>query len=139
MEFRFKLWPTAASLAGLFLVFSVGLFGQLTPPMAGQLTKPIASYDLKVALDPKTHMLHGGETLTWLNDSPDTVPALRFHLYMNAFKNQKSTFMRESGGQFLRGKFQRPFAADRERENQRRAGINPHANHRHDRGVFKAA
>ncbi|MGD0000801.1 MAG: M1 family metallopeptidase [Bryobacteraceae bacterium] len=102
MEFRFKLWPTAASLAGLFLVFSVGLFGQLTPPMAGQLTKPIASYDLKVALDPKTHMLHGGETLTWLNDSPDTVPALRFHLYMNAFKNQKSTFMRESGGQ-LRG------------------------------------
>ena len=30
---------------------------------------------------------------------------------------------RESGGQFLRGKFQRPFTADRERENQRRAGM----------------
>ena len=27
---------------------------------------------------------------------------LRFHLYLNAFRNEKSTFMRESGGQ-LRG------------------------------------
>ncbi|MGD0578482.1 MAG: M1 family metallopeptidase [Bryobacteraceae bacterium] len=99
MGFRLYLAPKAASLAGLFLVFSLGLYGQLTTPVAGELTKPIASYDLKVALDTKTHMLHGSETLTWLNDSPDSVPALRFHLYMNAFKNQKSTFMRESGGQ----------------------------------------
>ncbi len=99
MELRLNLAPKAASLAGLFLVFPLGLFGQLTTPVAGQLTKPIASYDLKVSLDPKAHMLHGSETLTWLNDSPDTVPALRFHLYMNAFKNQKSTFMRESGGE----------------------------------------
>ena len=84
----------SASLAGLGLVFSLALFGQLT--------KPIASYDFKVALDPKTHIVRGGETLTWLNNSPDTVSTLRFHLYMNAFKNEKSTFMRESGGQ-LRG------------------------------------
>jgi hypothetical protein len=72
------------------------------PAFATELTKPVASYDLKAALDTKTHKIHGEETLTWLNNSPDVVPALRFHLYMNAFKNRKSTFMRESGGE-LRG------------------------------------
>ena len=70
--------------------------------LMAEMAKPVASYDLKAALDVKTRMVRGSETLTWLNDSPDTISALRFHLYMNAFKNEKSTFMRESGGQ-LRG------------------------------------
>lgn len=66
--------------------------------------KNIASYDIKARYDAQAKTIKGSETLTWLNDSPDTVPTLRFHLYMNAFKNQKSTFMRESGGQ-LRGDY----------------------------------
>jgi hypothetical protein len=68
------------------------------------MAKPVASYDLKASLDVKAHIIHGSETLVWLNDSPDTVSSLRFHLYMNAFKNEKSTFMRESGGR-LRGDY----------------------------------
>jgi hypothetical protein len=66
--------------------------------LAAQMAKPVASYDLKASLDVKTHVIHGSETLVWLNDSPDSVASLRFHLYMNAFKNEKSTFMRESDG-----------------------------------------
>jgi hypothetical protein len=42
------------------------------------------------------------ETLVWRNGSTDSVRELRFHLYLNAFQNEKSSFMRESGGQ-LRG------------------------------------
>ncbi len=68
----------------------------------GGLTKPIANYNIKAMLDAKTHTVTGSETLTWVNDSPDTVPTLQFHLYMNAFKNSQSTFFKESGGQ-LRG------------------------------------
>jgi hypothetical protein len=34
----------------------------------------------------------------WTNSSPDVVRELRFHLYLNAFRNAQSTFMRESGG-----------------------------------------
>jgi len=68
----------------------------------GGLTKPIANYNIKAMLDAKTHTVTGSETLTWMNDSPDTVPTLQFHLYMNAFKNSQSTFFKESGGQ-LRG------------------------------------
>jgi hypothetical protein len=74
----------------------LGLF--LSATLAAQMAKPVASYDLKASLDVKAHLIHGSETLVWLNDSPDTVASLQFHLYMNAFKNEKSTFMRESGG-----------------------------------------
>ena len=63
----------------------------------------VVDYRISVALDPVTHKLTGRETLTWRNPSAtDAVSELQFHLYLNAFKNTKSTFMKESGGQ-LRG------------------------------------
>ena len=75
------------------------------PVMADHLpvrSDQIVQYDLRVRLDPAKKQLHGVERLTWRNPSTDTVGELRFHLYLNAFKNTKSTFVRESGGQ-LRG------------------------------------
>jgi hypothetical protein len=85
-----RVLPLVAALAGSAAAFDA------------PLARPVSSYDLKAALDTQSHIIHGSETLTWLNDSPDSIPTLRFHLYMNAFKNAKSTFLRESGGQ-LRG------------------------------------
>jgi hypothetical protein len=68
--------------------------------------QPVASYkiDVQIKLDERQHPKHleGREQLVWLNDSPDTINELQFHLYLNAFKNQKSTFFKESGGE-LRG------------------------------------
>ncbi|MGA8263528.1 MAG: hypothetical protein WB779_03715, partial [Ignavibacteriaceae bacterium] len=61
-----------------------------------------ASYDMDVKLNPDTKIIDGFETLHWKNLSNDNISELRFHLYLNAFKNTKSTFMKESGGQ-LRG------------------------------------
>jgi len=90
---QFPRWLAGSLLLAAFF---------LPTALVAQMAKPIASYDLKAALDVKTHIIHGSETLTWLNDSPDTVATLRFHLYMNAFKNERTTFMRESGGE-LRG------------------------------------
>lgn len=66
------------------------------------LSPRIASYDIQVTLDADKKRLAGRETLTWRNASADTIRELPFHLYLNAFKNTRSTFMRESGGQ-LRG------------------------------------
>ncbi|MCS7041191.1 MAG: M1 family metallopeptidase [Bryobacteraceae bacterium] len=71
-------------------------------PASARLASPIASYDIRASLDPRAHRIAGEQTLLWLNDSPDAVPNLRFHLYMNAFRNTRSTFYLESGGQ-LRG------------------------------------
>jgi hypothetical protein len=62
----------------------------------------VVDYRISVRLDPKTKEVKGRERLTWRNPSGDAVPDLWFHLYLNAFKNSKSTFFKGSGGQ-LRG------------------------------------
>jgi len=59
---------------------------------------PVVQYRIEVSLDPETKILQGRERLVWRNPSSDRVGELRFHLYLNAFKNDRSTFMRESGG-----------------------------------------
>ncbi|HWQ35223.1 MAG TPA: M1 family metallopeptidase [Blastocatellia bacterium] len=73
---------------------------------ADPAAKPVVWYkiDARLKLDDKQHpgILEAQEQLIWLNDSPDTISELQFHLYLNAFRNEKSTFFRESGGQ-LRG------------------------------------
>lgn len=68
----------------------------------GQLSTRIANYDIKVSLDPDEKLLDGKMTLYWKNPSQDTIRELQFHMYLNAFKNNESTFWNESGGQ-LRG------------------------------------
>jgi hypothetical protein len=56
----------------------------------------IANYEISVKLDPETRKIHGSQILTWRNDSDDYINDLQFHLYLNAFKNELSTFMIES-------------------------------------------
>ncbi len=72
--------------------------------------EPIASYkiDVQLKLDDNRHptRLEGSERLTWLNDSPDTITDLQFHLYLNAFKNLESTFFRESGGRLRNNEYE---------------------------------
>jgi hypothetical protein len=41
---------------------------------------------LSVELDVATHLFTGTEELTYVNNSPDTLGELFFHLYLNAFK-----------------------------------------------------
>jgi len=62
------------------------------------LSPRIANYDIDVRLDPEARTLAGHETLTWHNKSGDTITELQFHLYLNAFRNNQSTFMKESSG-----------------------------------------
>lgn len=66
------------------------------------MSEHIVAYKIHAQLDPAKKTVAGQESLTWRNTTPDTVGELRFHLYLNAFQNEKSSFMRESGGQ-LRG------------------------------------
>jgi hypothetical protein len=76
----------------------------LAAPLAAAAppSPPVVDYTISVSLDPKAKTLDGTERLVWHNPSADAIPELRFHLYLNAFKNNRTTFMRESGGQ-LRG------------------------------------
>jgi hypothetical protein len=68
----------------------------------GERSPRIASYRIDASLDPKQHKITATETLTWKNTSAAAVDKVPLHLYMNAFKNDQTVFMRESGGQ-MRG------------------------------------
>lgn len=88
----------------LKMVLSAAVF-ILAAAAAGQpvifenaLSPRIASYDIEVKLDAETGILHGKETLYWRNASSYPVNELQFHLYQNAFRNTKSSFMKETLG-----------------------------------------
>ncbi len=59
------------------------------------IAHPIVQYKMSATLDPLNKTVKGHYTLTWWNHTADTIPDLYFHLYLNAFKNLDSTFMRE--------------------------------------------
>ena len=56
----------------------------------------VVDYALRAKLDPAMHTVHGEGTITWRNLSHAATSELWMHLYLNAFKNQSSVFMRTS-------------------------------------------
>lgn len=63
-----------------------------------QLSKQIANYTMNIALDVEDKTIAGETVLEFKNPSGDTIYDLQFHLYFNAFKNTRSTFMQSSDG-----------------------------------------
>lgn len=87
-------WPCC-----LLAVISLAAAASAQPVLFPEPLSPrIANYDIEVKLVPETRTLEGRETLTWHNKSGEAIAELQFHLYLNAFRNSRSTFMKESGG-----------------------------------------
>lgn len=68
------------------------------PSLFAALSKHIVRYDIQATLVPQDKTVKGQEILTWLNDSEGPVTELQFHLYLNAFKNNRTTMRKKSGG-----------------------------------------
>ncbi len=58
----------------------------------------IVNYRIQAKLSVPEKIVFGEEVLSWRNTGDSSVSELQFHLYLNAFKNNRSTFMKESGG-----------------------------------------
>ncbi|MGH7440879.1 MAG: M1 family metallopeptidase, partial [Polyangiaceae bacterium] len=58
----------------------------------------VADYTLHATLDPRAHTVHGEGSIHWRNTSRAAVRELWLHLYLNAFKNDRSAFLRERVG-----------------------------------------
>lgn len=67
----------------------------LTP---GPRSPRIASYTIDASYDVDSHRIVATERLRWKNTGNSAVASMPFHLYLNAFKNETSVFMRESKG-----------------------------------------
>jgi len=81
----------------LFVFLAQSVYSQ-KPMFTEPLSPRIANYQINVSLNPETKQIQGSEVLHWKNTSQDYIHDLQFHLYLNAFKNELSTFMKESGG-----------------------------------------
>jgi hypothetical protein len=64
----------------------------------GPRSQRLANYKIDARLDAAKHAVTATETLTWTNAGTTPVESLPFHLYLNAFKNDQSLFMKSSHG-----------------------------------------
>lgn len=63
-----------------------------------QHAETVTSYTLQARLDPQTHRLVGSGSVTLHNTSTKELGEVWVHLYLNAFKNDRSAFLREQNG-----------------------------------------
>ncbi len=66
------------------------------------LPDPVYEIRMEATYDSEEFLIQGIERLRWKNTSSVPIHDLWFHHYLNAFANNRSTFMQESGGR-LRG------------------------------------
>jgi hypothetical protein len=97
--------PKLKILMPLFF-FSTSVFSQ--PPYWQQQV----NYVIDVSLNDKEHSLDGFEKMTYKNQSPDTLTFIWIHLWMNAFKNDRTAFSEQ---QLLQGNTKFYFSKPSER------------------------
>ena len=83
--------------AALVLSFatSSSLYAQATGRIAPPLSPRNANYSIDVRLDPASRTITASETITWRNITSKPVNDLRFHLYWNAWRDDRSSWQRE--------------------------------------------
>lgn len=57
------------------------------------LSQRNANYSMDVSLDVERRLIDGSQVLTWSNPTSHSTRELRFHLYYNAWRNDRSSFL----------------------------------------------
>src|SRR5439155_2834462 len=66
-----------------------------TAAIPSALSPRNANYSIDARLDTASRTISGSEVITWRNITTKATRDLQFHLYWNAWKNLRSTFLRE--------------------------------------------
>ncbi len=82
----------------LLTLSSADVFAQAaaTGVIGDPLSARNANYTIDTRLDPATRTITGRETIRWRNITRAIATELQFHLYWNAWRDNRSTFMREA-------------------------------------------
>jgi Peptidase family M1 domain len=87
-----RIWCVIVVMAASPAAAQPGATGAIDPALSPRN----ASYTITATLDPATRTLTGSETIIWRNITAHPASELQFHLYWNAWRDNASTFMRES-------------------------------------------
>jgi hypothetical protein len=94
------------AFAALWALAAWAVRAQSPPVLFEQPLSPRnANYTIEVTLDAQKHLLKGKERILWRNITGAPASEAWFHLYLNAFANDQSVFVKESGGQLRGDKF----------------------------------
>lgn len=88
--------PVVTADTLLAVVADASIWDQEKPLLFLEQSDRVANYVIEARLNPSEKIIDGDMSLTWKNYSNDTIRELQFHMYLNAFKNSKSTFFREA-------------------------------------------
>ena len=79
----------------LIILLTLPMLPQAQVILKEALSERVVNYKMNVELDTDAKTITGEMVINWKNPSQDTVDNLQFHMYLNAFKNSKSTFFNE--------------------------------------------
>lgn len=84
--------PVAAVACGLALLATTASDARADPASAPR-SEDIASYQIEARLFPETKLIQGKQRVRWRNTRERPTRELWFHLYWNAWRNDRSTWM----------------------------------------------
>lgn len=77
------------SLTVVLFVLGLGLLGNAQEDYFQQFV----AYDIQVELDDQRHTIKGSETITYVNNSPNELRFIYFHLWPNAYSHRRHTHL----------------------------------------------
>ena len=80
-------------LSAVLLLILVTQFPAFSQPVGSEpYWQQRVNYTIEVSLNDKDHTLNGFETIEYINNSPDTLTFIWFHIWPNAYKTDKTAF-----------------------------------------------
>lgn len=94
----------AVFIAYVLLISAVGAQVECRPiNQASPLSTRLANYKMHLVMDGDKHFVDGSSIISWLNSSPDTVYQVPLYMYLNAFKNNKTSYLRPGSSRMPMG------------------------------------
>jgi len=75
-------------------------FTQCDPFFPKAFSPRPANYDIRVTLDDDSKTVDATQTIRFINQSPEPIRQLRMYMYLNAFKNTESSFLKGASNIF---------------------------------------
>ena len=83
------------TIIGKFLLILVTICRSLFQAYPQEYFQQEVNYKIKVALDDKCHELNAAETVEYINNSPDTLHFIYFHLWPNGYSSNRTELAKQ--------------------------------------------